>query len=177
MTTDEVLQEVDGVTLEWSQEGMTVDGEEVIPIEGVNVLRVTYTSLFELYLAAKAVAVMRGRAASFYSSTIAVFILIIQRIKFIDPDNGKDQSHLSIFLGHPYDKTSCKFENLSMSDINPNEVCTPSSRKSSSSNPSMIQELFCRQHLKTEVYFRHQMDKTSCRSPRYCTFDRPIYFY
>ena len=77
MTTDEVLQEVDGVTLVRSEEGMAVNGEEVVPTAVISVTVDTYTSLLELYLAAKAVAVMRGRTASLSSSTIVVKVLII----------------------------------------------------------------------------------------------------
>ena len=77
MTTDEVLQEVDGVTLVRSEEGMAVNGEEVVPTAVISVTVDTYTSLLELYLAAKAVAVMRGRTASLSSSTIVDKVLII----------------------------------------------------------------------------------------------------
>ena len=70
LATDEVLQEVDGVALERCQEGMAVNGEEMIPTVVVSMIKGTYTSRLELYLAAKAVAVMRGRAASLCSSTI-----------------------------------------------------------------------------------------------------------
>ena len=72
LAADEVLQEVDGVALVRREEGMAVDGEEVVPTVGISRAEDTYTSRLELYLAAKAVAVMRGRAASLRSSTIAV---------------------------------------------------------------------------------------------------------
>ena len=73
LAADEVLQEVDGVALVRGQEGVAVDGEEVVPTKGVSIIKETYTSRFELYLAAKAAAVMRGRAASLRSSTIMLF--------------------------------------------------------------------------------------------------------
>ena len=77
LAADEVLQEVDGVALVRGEEGVALNGQEVVPTVGISVAGDTYTSRFELYLAAKAVAVMRGRAASLRSSTIAVLVLII----------------------------------------------------------------------------------------------------
>ena len=77
LAADEVLQEVDGVALVRREEGMAVDGEEVVPTVGISRAEDTYTSRLELYLAAKAVAVMLGRAASLRSSTIVVTVLII----------------------------------------------------------------------------------------------------
>ena len=77
MATNEILQKVDGVTLVRGEEGMAVNSEEVVPTVVISVTVDTYTSLLELYLAAKAVAVMRGRTASLSSSTIVVKVLII----------------------------------------------------------------------------------------------------
>ena len=67
LAADEVLQEVDGVALVRGEEGVAVDGQEVVPTVGISGAGDTYTSRFELYLAAKAVAVMRGRTASLRS--------------------------------------------------------------------------------------------------------------
>ena len=77
LAADEVLQEVDGVALVRGEESVALNGQEVVPTVGISGAGDTYTSRFELYLAAKAVAVMRGRAASLRSSTIAVLVLII----------------------------------------------------------------------------------------------------
>ena len=77
LAADEVLEEVDGVALVRGEESVALNGQEVVPTVGISGAGDTYTSRFELYLAAKAVAVMRGRAASLRSSTIAVLVLII----------------------------------------------------------------------------------------------------
>ena len=56
-TADDALQEVDGVALEGRQVRVALHGEEHVPTTPVTVMKGTYTSRFDLYLAANIAAV------------------------------------------------------------------------------------------------------------------------
>ena len=77
LTSDERLEEVDGVALVWGEEGVALDRQEVVPTSVVSRRVVTYTSRLERYLAAKVAADIVCRAASAFASTIDLFFLII----------------------------------------------------------------------------------------------------
>lgn len=64
LALDERLQKVDGVTLEGSQVGSALDGEEVEPEEGVRDHELTYTSRLERYFEANMEAVTYCMARS-----------------------------------------------------------------------------------------------------------------
>ena len=77
LTSDERLEEVNGVALVGSEEGVALNRQKVVPTSVVSKRVVTYTSRLERYFAAKVAAAIVCRATSAFASTIGLLFLII----------------------------------------------------------------------------------------------------
>ena len=80
VATDDALQKVDSVALVWCQICVALHGEEHIPTALVTVMKGTYTSRFDLYLAANIAAVTFLFAFARTGSTMLSLFLIITRV-------------------------------------------------------------------------------------------------